>query len=236
MQSLTAGGWQDAQLLPGDWRGVVREVAVANRAARQERDSAGFLRRTFKKKSLPPVAPDDWMALAAPLVEVLADDARADVPMTVTVDVRGTQAPEKVVWQGKPAQLPARVVKLDETRYSDPILDLHARLVDGTRCHLSVVRRLRTRKMVKRSASGKFKQKTKDKSKTVVTVKLVADGSRPVHDPPAGAPVTVDRTGVQPRISSKATLTNARPEQVVEVALGLLVGVHGLIDTGSVTS
>ena len=236
MRSLDGGGWQGGQLSPGEWRGVVREVAEANRLARLERDGAGFVRRTFRKKTLPPIAPHDWLAMAAPLVEVVADDARPDAPMTVSIDVRGTQSPDKVVWKGALAEpLPPRVRTIDETRYSDPILDLHARLVDGTRCHLSVVRRVRARRIVKRSASNKIKVKHKEKTKTVISAKLVVDGARPVHDPPAGVPVTVDRSGVQARISSRATLTDARPEQVVEVALGLLVGVHGLIDAGTTT-
>ncbi len=125
-------------------------------------------------------------AVLVPLIQVLSEDAKAKGSIGIDVDLRGPDTPGKA---GPKRDLPVRrpVRKLTEWFVMDQWLKVRAELKDGSVLELSVVDRVRFRKIRKKNASGKLKVKTKSKTVQRVSAKrTLAAGQAPLR--PAGPP------------------------------------------------
>lgn len=165
--------------LPADqWVAVVDLVSAGAAEVERAREAAGFLTRRLRKSSLPALPPPAWTFEVAPLLRVLAEDAKAGAPLGLRADLRGSELPEKIVRAGR---LPdtGRRLRIDETLYLDRWLTLDGRLDDGTRVSIEVTDRLRHRK-IRRSSGGKTKWKTKEKRSRRIDVEVAAKAE--THD------------------------------------------------------
>jgi len=132
--------------------------------------------------------PPRLMDVVVPIVRVLSEDASATSGIGVRLDLRGHEAPGKV---GPSRDLPTHgnITKLSEATAWDPWFVLEGFLKDGSHLELSIVDVVRTRKIRKRSASGKTKWKQKAKPAQRVSAKLTLDKGRGIA-PPAPSPAT----------------------------------------------
>jgi hypothetical protein len=136
------------------------------------------------KWSLPPRT----FGVIVPLVGVVLQDMPAAGAVAVTADLRGSSLPEKT---GPRHQLPVqRPVRSAMLWYEvDPWLRVRAALRDGSTIDVSVVDRIRYRRVHKVNPRGKSKTKTKKKEVQLIRVtralpKGVA-GVRPATRPPS---------------------------------------------------
>ena len=106
-----------------------------------------------------------------PLLRALSQDVEPDALIGATIDLRGSNAPGKL-HPGRQLQPIPPVTKIEETLAWDPWLVLRAALHDGSQLDMNVTDAIRTRKVRKRSRSGKTKYKTKRKASQRITVTL----------------------------------------------------------------
>lgn len=142
------------------------------------------------KWSLPPRT----FGAVVPLVEVMMQDLPGKGALMITADLRGSSLPEKT---GPRHDLPVRRPVRSATMWYevDPWLRLRAVMRDGSTIDVTVVDRIRYRKVHKVNPRGKHKHKTKTKEVQLISVtrqlpKGVA-GRRPTRRPPSWMRVKV---------------------------------------------
>jgi hypothetical protein len=104
-----------------------------------------------------------------PLFAILEEEMDKSNTLYLQLDLRGSERKEKLVNREK---FGGGLAKTTQFIYHDPLFKCTAELVDKGRLHCEVTSIQRVRKITKRSASGKYKMKTKRKTQAVVSVKL----------------------------------------------------------------
>ncbi|MEO3830070.1 hypothetical protein [Actinomadura sp. B10D3] len=104
-----------------------------------------------------------------PMLRVLTADMPPEGVLSVALDIRGTNVPEK---NGPQQQLPSQrpISKLRQWYAFDPWLRMRAELRDGSVLELVLTDRVRKRKYNKRNPRGKVKLKFKTKTVHLVRV------------------------------------------------------------------
>jgi hypothetical protein len=175
----------------------------------------GLVRR--RKWALPPRTLD----VLVPLVQILTEDMPPGAPLAVAADLRGRKPAEK---KGPRQKIPVRPPVRSATEWwiTDPWLWVHAPLRDGSELRLTVVDRIRHRRMTKRSRSGKYKIKTKTKETQLVRVSRTLPrgfaGQRPGTAPPPWITVRIrDRKRRSLTASAKLPTVPRSSEQVQHI-------------------
>lgn len=176
-----------------------------------------------RKHHLPPRV----NAVVVPLVRLLSQDIAPDGQLGLTVDVRGHDAPGKSY---PPTPVPPTrpgVLKVEQIISVDPWLAVSAVLQDRSTVDLWVTDVVRTRKIKKRSSSGKTKFKTKEKAAQRVRARVVLPRGSTVRVPPTPSPrwcqVTSRTTGNRPVLTAKARYDIAYPDPAWQLRMILLV-------------
>lgn len=104
-----------------------------------------------------------------PLFAILEEEMDKTSTLYLKLDLRGSELKEKLVNREKFGK---GLAKTTQFTYHDPFFKCTAELVDKGRLHCEVTSIQRVRKITKRSASGKYKMKTKRKTMAIVSVKL----------------------------------------------------------------
>lgn len=192
--------------LPAEqWTAVIRVVESGARHVGEARQKAGFFKRNFNKSALPAEVPRAWTFEVAPLLRVLAEDAKPGAPIELRADLRGPKVPAKIASSGRlPGQ--GRVKKIEQTVYLDKWLTVAARFDDGTRAEIEVTDRVRHRVVHKKSASGKHK--TKHKEKWLRRIDIEVGGQSDEHElivptPPPRVPVYSKPGASRPTVTTR---------------------------------
>lgn len=204
-RAVAVDRWVQASLPAEQWLSVIGLVLRSAAEVEQARSQAGFFARKLRASKQPPLPPDTWTMEVVPLLRVLAEDVKVGTPITLRVDLRGPKLPDKVVARGR---LPGvgRVRHIDETIYRDAWFSLAARLVDGTRVGVDLTDRVRHRKVAKKSASGKYKTKEKDKASRRIQVEVagrVGEHDLVVPTPPPRLPVYSKPGASRPTVTAR---------------------------------
>ena len=188
-----------ATLRPADWDALVASLA----------QHGAQVKRT--KWALPPRV----AGTLVPLIRVLSEDLAPSAVLGISADLRGPGVPGKA---GPQRQLPVRrpVRSVVEWYAVDPWLRVRAELRDGSVLELTVVDRVRYRKIHKVNPRGKHKTKTKTKAAQRITASRVlakdAQIRQPASPPPAWVTVKV-RTEGRAVLKSAAKLADAPSDQ-----------------------
>ncbi|MEV4257560.1 hypothetical protein AB0J52_30755 [Spirillospora sp. NPDC049652] len=131
--------------------------------------------------------PDRTAMALVPMLRVLQEDMEPGAPLGVTTDLRGAVVPDKG-GEIRPLRVRPPAVSGSEKFYTDPWFLARAELRDGSVLELAVVERVRQRRILKRSRSGKTKVKVKDKPVRVVRATRRLPKGMPVVRPAPAAP------------------------------------------------
>ncbi|MBD2896137.1 hypothetical protein ABT299_15125 [Spirillospora sp. NPDC000708] len=121
-----------------------------------------------------------------PMLRVLAADMPPEGLLSVALDMRGADVPEKRGPE-RPVQVSRPILSMKEWFVVDPWLRMRAELRDGSVVELAVTDRVRHRKYKKRNPRGKVKYKHKTKTVQMVSVtRRLGKGAapRPPGTPP----------------------------------------------------
>ncbi|MFG2006397.1 hypothetical protein ACGFNU_45355 [Spirillospora sp. NPDC048911] len=149
--------WQrglSVSMRPGDWERLIQSLAGHDAVVR-------------RRKWAPP---DRARTVLVPLIRVFAADMRPDGMLGVTADLRGPNVQGKLSHEQTYPGNRHRVRKIVEWWAWDPWLRMRAELRDGSVLELTVVDKIRYRRVHKTSQSGKHKTKTKTKTVQRVSV------------------------------------------------------------------
>jgi len=113
--------------------------------------------------------PATFNEFCMPLFAILEEEMDKKSTLYLQLDLRGSELKEKLVNREK---FGSGFAKTTQFIYHDPMFKCTADLVDKGRLHCEVTSIRRVRKITKKSASGKYKMKTKRKTQAVVSVKL----------------------------------------------------------------
>jgi hypothetical protein len=198
-QALVSQQQLVASLRPAEWRELLTSLKNHGQVVR--------------KTALPPRSLD----FVLPLLRILLEDVPADGYLGLRADLSGPEVPGKV---GPEQQLPANrpgVRKIEQTFAFDPWLALEAKLTNKAKLDLWVADVVRTRKIFKRSSSGKLKTKWKRKSTQRVRVRLSLPGSMAVSAPASGVPpwcrITMAREGDRIVLDARSKYAVVVPER-----------------------
>ncbi|MEV5575583.1 hypothetical protein AB0L06_36565 [Spirillospora sp. NPDC052269] len=130
---------------------------------------------------------DRAATVVVPVLRVLQEDMEPGAPLQVTTDLRGAVTSDK---RGESRNLEVRPPAKSgrENFYTDPWLVVRAELRDGSVLELAVVERVRERRILKKSRSGKTKIKVKTRSARVVRATRRLPKGMPVARPAPPAP------------------------------------------------
>jgi hypothetical protein len=153
---------------------------------------------------------DNLRGAVLPMLYVLRDDFDPNEGMELTLDLRQPMVKEKLLREVKPRD------RMTETFYNDEWMSAEGVLVDGSKLRWSVADVIRHRSVTKKTASGKWKTKTKDSKKCNVDVELTVrnksyEVSGTAH---AGEKKTTLKTS---RTIKLAGLTATDPKVILEV-------------------
>lgn len=166
--------------------------------------------------------PDVLTETVVPLLQVLELELPAGAPVSMQLDLTGTEAPDKKVDEretGSRSALPHRI----DTFYRDPWLVLDAGLFDGSRLQLAILDTMRKRRQTKHSISGKRKTKWKTKIKRRIRARLSVRADRGrvgVAGEGVGVRSTPKRHHITAELREAPTtaLSATAPDQVVALA------------------
>ncbi|MCP4040555.1 MAG: hypothetical protein GY731_01190 [Gammaproteobacteria bacterium] len=119
----------------------------------------GIMYFVFKGKDLP----NNLRDFVYPLIKIIGEDMKPDVPLHISLNLRGGMDKEKRKDERNQSEGTSRYPKILEQHYLDPWFSGSARLADGTSLKWRVVDRIRARKITKRNHRGKIKVKHKYK-------------------------------------------------------------------------
>jgi hypothetical protein len=114
---------------------------------------------------------DNLRNVALPLLRVLQDEADAASPVTLKLDLRRADIPDKLVDRNTVNGAGGRIIV--ESLYRDPWMSGRAVLADGTKLSFEAVDELRKRRQTRQTASGKSKTKIKSRFWSTYRVALV---------------------------------------------------------------
>ncbi len=105
-----------------------------------------------------------------PVMSVLSADLNTSVPVTLTVDLRGSSMKTKLKerFEDQHQGYPRRSTAV----YIDPWFTGSCQLVDGTRLRWQLTDYVQQRTTTKRSSSGKIKRKSKTKTRHIIMLAL----------------------------------------------------------------
>ena len=136
---------------------------------------------------------DNLRAVALPVLVVLREEVNPKRPLTLKLDLRRHDLPDKLVERktfGAPGG--GSVV---ESLYKDAWMSGRAELADGARLGFDAVDEIRERKRSRRNARGKTKTKTKIRTWSTYTVTLdLPESYRTEGAAGSGAPLKLSRT------------------------------------------
>jgi hypothetical protein len=205
-QRLTMERTASVSATPAEWEAVLDSLSQHESLVKRE------------KWKLPPRT----ASVFVPLIQVLTEDAKSKGSIGVNLDLRGPHSPEK---KGPSRNLPVQrpIRKVTEWFAIDPWLQVRAELKDGSVLELSVVDRVRFRKIHKVNPRGKHKTKTKSKTAQRISAKRTLAASqaplRPAGPPPPWINIRM-KPGRRAVISADAKLkTPTGGEQQIQVIL-----------------
>lgn len=159
----------------------------------------------IRKHHVPPRA----FEVLVPLVRVLGEDVEPTAGIGVRVDLRGADAPGKT-GAAHPLPTSGSVTKAEELVSWDPWLVIEAPLRNGGHLELSVVDVVRTRKLRKRSQSGKIKWKSKAKTTQRITAKLTTAKGDTIAAPAPSAATNWLRVTAKPKGSRHLVIARGK--------------------------
>lgn len=139
--------------------------------------------------------------LIVPLLTILGEDLPPGAPLSLRLDLRGSQRPDTQVGQETLIQ---ESPKISETLYQDPWFTAAGELSDGSRLDLTITDHLRARKVTKRTARGKYKTKQKSRLQSRITVRLALRND--IYQLAAAQPAAVGHDSLTTRPGEKRTL------------------------------
>ncbi|MWA06745.1 hypothetical protein F8568_041670 [Actinomadura sp. LD22] len=152
-RALVLEKWFSVSLPRDQWEPVIRSLAGHEAAVR---------RRKWR------VTPRTSRVLV-PMLRVLAADMPPEGLLSVALDLRGDNVPQKLT-PARDVQVSRPILSMKEWFVFDPWLRMRAELRDGSVVELAVTDRIRHRKYKKRNPRGKVKYKHKTKTVQMISV------------------------------------------------------------------